>query len=1011
MTVRDAIIEKLDVQRILTELLELDLEDKGNDWRVICPFHDDHRASLSVQKDEGILYCFVCDHRGSIFDLVMEYKRLRYREAEELLVNFLGVDTTSELALAPHSGAPRKPRKTPDERDDEAEVEANTRPPINPVLVKSWHDNLYTTHHKQHGFLTTKLQLSERIIKQFMIGFDGERYTIPILDESGTVVNVRRYDPNATDTEDKMKNYYQIDPTDPSNGVVSYGRPARLFPLSAFGESDEIILVEGEKDCLIGREHGFNTLTTTGGAAKWRSKWNELFRGKRVFICYDQDKAGREGANRIAKELEAVTGVYIVELPRPSSAIKGYDLSDFFLIEGASDTDFRTVLLDARTFSTPPTPVAGALPVATVPLGLASLADNMGKPLATKVVVSGKNMAPYIVPKKLHVTCTCSDADDSCRNCPRWTKSGIYRGVMYAEDIELSAGSDKLLKLINCSDTQQKGYLKEIAGIDKKCGFGKVEITDNGNLQQIIVIPELDTAAASLEEQEYVSRNAYYLGHDIIANRAYEMQGYTWPHPLNQTATHVFDYKDDMQDSIRAFEMTTDVYDELARLFRPAHGQTIADKLQDIYNFHVLHTHGIRGRGEIQLAFDLVWHSVLHFSFMGQPVRKGWLEGLIVGDTSQGKTELTTRMRDFYNLGQRITGEKTSAAGLIGGLQKVGEQWILQWGAYPQNDRRALLIDEYSSLSTNDIANMTDLRSTGVAEIVKIRTERTNARVRALHCSNQRSGLMLRDVMQGITAIKELMGKNEDIRRLDFALTVATGEVSLDEINLSKDKLPRPKETYTREASKNLILWAWSRNTMAVSNQVTFEADAQQAILDHARRMGGKYHPRIPLVEPSDQRLKIARMAVALACRLFSTDETGEQVIVTKEHVDYIVSWLEQQYDKPSMSYDTWSASAWDSERFPGGIEEYIADIITDMPNAGDIVLFFSKQNRPFRQTEFEAATGLDRDSVKELIKILIRHSALQVDGNGYRTQPNLNTLIKKLKAGAVVGSRSVMMP
>ena len=1007
MTLRDAIVEKLDVYKVLTELLKVEVTDKGNDWRTLCPFHDDEHPSLNVQKEEGTLYCFVCNHTGSLFDLVMELKDVRYKDAEALLADFLGVDPTGMTALAPPSHV-RAKKKTIDERDDEAEIEAASRPPIDPALVAGWHANLTTRYPLQHGYLTTTLHLSEHLLKEFQIGFDGERYTIPVKDETGTIVNVRRYNPDAPDAEDKMKNYYQVDPT---VGVVSYGRPARLFPMSAFGEGDEIILVEGEKDCLVARNHGFNAVTTTGGAAKWRTKWNELFRGKRVYICYDMDKAGREGATKIAKELEAVTGVYIVTLPTPSSPIKGYDLSDFFLKELGSASDFRTVLLDARTFSTPPTPVAGTPPLMHVPLGMASLATNMGKPLATKVVVSGKNMAPYIVPKKLRVTCNCSDVEDACQFCPRWTKTGVHRGAHYEEEIDVDAANDKLLKLINCSDTQQKGYLKEIAGIDKKCTFGRVEIKDSGNLQQIIVIPELDAMAASLEEQEYVSRNAYYLGHDIIANRAYEMQGYTWPHPLNQTATHVFDFKDDMQDSIRSFEMTPDIHAELAELFRPATGESIDDKLRDIYNYHVLNTHGIKGRGEIQLAFDLVWHSILNFTFMGQAVRKGWLEGLIVGDTSQGKTELTTRMRDFYNLGQRITGEKTSAAGLIGGLQKVGEQWILQWGAYPQNDRRALLIDEYSSLSTNDIANMTDLRSTGVAEIVKIRTERTNARVRALHCSNQRSGLMLRDVMQGISAIKDLMGKNEDIRRLDFALTVATGEVSLDEINMPKNKLPKPKKIYNREASKNLVLWAWSRNSLAVSNQVMFEPDAETAILNHARRMGDKYHPRIPLVEPSDQRLKIARLAAALAARLFSTDDTGDTVIVTKDHVNYIVKWLEGQYDKPSMSYDTWSEMAWASERFTPTTKILIADTISDMPNAGDIVLFFSKQNRSFRQTEFEAATGIDREDVKELIKILIRYSALQVDGNGYRTQPNLNSLIKEMKTGAVVGSRAVVMP
>lgn len=989
MTVRDAILETLDVYGILTDLLNLTVKDKNNDWRVECPFHDDDTASLNVQKDEGILHCFGCGYKGSIFDLVMRIKDINYNEAEELLVEYLDVDTTSVTATTPKK---RQPKKTAAEREEEAETAAASRPPIDPAKVQAWHESLMTANAIRLDYLHTKWGISDATIRKFRLGFDGERYTIPIYDETGQIVNVRKYLPEAARSEDKMRNHIELLPT---GEPLRYGTPTRLFPLSALSDN-EIILVEGEKDAIIAHEYGFNALTTTGGAARWRESWNELFRGKRVFICYDQDKAGIDGTQKIAKELESVTGVYIVELPAPSTPYKGYDLANYFLDEGATRDEFLSVLLDAKTFSSPRIKEEDEPEPVDIPLALASHSSNIGKPLRTKAVVSGKNMAPYIVPTEVQVTCVCADGEKACITCPRWHKPGVPRGVDYKETITLSASEPNLLKLINCSDTQQKGYLKQLTGVDKKCAFGSVAVTANGNIQQIILIPELDIAAGSLDEQEYVSRTAYYRGHDIIANRSYTLTGYTWPHPMNQTATHVFDHKDDMQDSIKAFEMTPEIFKQLKETFSVEPGKTIDEKLKDIYNFHVKNTHGIRGRPEIQLAFDLVWHSVLTFDFIGQRVRKGWLEGLIVGDTSQGKTELTTQMLDYINLGQRITGEKTSAAGLIGGLQKIGDNWILQWGAYPQNDRRALLIDEYSSLHANEIANMTDLRSTGVAEVVKIRTERTNARVRAVLCSNLRSGLLLKDIAQGITGIKELMGKNEDVRRLDFAITVATGEVSLDEINKPRTLLPDSEKEYTREASKNLILWAWSRNLVR-KNQVQFTEEAEQEILDAAQRMGRKYHARIPLVEPSDQRLKIARMATALACRLFSTQD-GEVVSVEKEHVTYIVQWLKEQYDKDSMGYDDWSANAWASERFESGVEEELTELITELPNGDDIILFLSMQNKTFRQGELEAATGLDREDIKRLIHYFMRHNALSVDGNGYRIQPNLHKMVKKLK-------------
>ena len=988
---RTTIVESLDIHDVLEDLGYNKIEDKGTDWRVICPFDDNHEddtASLNVHKEHGAFFCFGCGEAGSLFQLYSHIKEIpmgnAYRELTDVAIKNGAVVKPSATAATP--AAPSVPR-----------------PPIDIRLVQRWHQDLMTKLPMQKFYLTDKWGLEEATMKKFMLGHDGSRYTLPVFNASGEVVNVRRYLPDAK--ADKMKNY--------ADGGFSYGSPARLYRLEALAEP-EILLTEGEKDCIVAVQHGFNAMTTTSGANYWNTDWNELFKEKIVYICYDADEAGRRGAQRVAEHLHEVCEVLLVELPEDKEH-EGFDLTDFFVDLGASALDFRELMNDAKTYSKPmelkpdePKPVE-------VPLALASMAEFNGKPILTNVIVSGKDMAPYLVPKVVRVKCHCGSGEEACPTCPRWRNPANPNPTTeYNTTFEIEANNPQLLKLINCSDTQQKGYLKEMAGVAKRCGYGNVAVDEFGNVQQIICIPELDqqqTSSFANEEYEYVSRTAYYLGHNIIANRSYRMKGYTHPEPKTQHATHVFDHKDDMQDSVRSFVMTEAIRDQLKETFSVKPGESIPDKLDDIYNYFSRHVHFIRGRHEIQLAFDLVWHSVLHFNFLGQPVRKGWLETLIIGDTSQGKTELTSRMRDYYNLGARITGEKTSTSGLVGGLQKMGDRWILQWGAYPQNDRRAILIDEYSSLSEEDIGNMTDLRSTGIAEIVKIRTERTNARVRAVLCSNARSGQMLKSYTQAIEAVRLLMGKSEDIRRLDFAITAATGEVDLSEINKPVHLLPVPKQEYSREACRNLVLWAWSRNVPPNINQVKFSEAAEQAILDASVKLGKKYHPKIPLVEPSDQRLKIARMAVALAVRLFSSDETGQLVLVEKDHVDYVVNWLETQYDKPSMAYDTWSEGEWRADRFGDGVEEGLAKYLIALPNGADIVNFLFAQVKPFRAADMENACGLDRETQKDLIRELTRNYALVNTPNGFKSQPNLNELLRKLKSGVPIGKSGVVLP
>lgn len=265
-------------------------------------------------------------------------------------------------------------------------------------------------------------------------------------------------------------------------------------------------------------------------------------------------------------------------------------------------------------------------------------------------------------------------------------------------------------------------------------------------------------------------------------------------------------------------------------------------------------------------------------------------------------TETIQNILKHYKLGEYCTGENTSFAGLIGGLQQVGKKWMIGWGKLPLNNRRLLFIDEVSGLDIETISNMSGIRSSGVAEVVKIQTEKTGARTRLIWSSNPRSGRKLDTYNYGIEAIKELMGRVEDIARFDFAITVASGEVDLDEIN--REVRAEVKHKYTSQMCNELVLWCWSRQP----DQIIISADTIREILQVSTYLGNKYSSKIPLVEPAEQRIKIARLSVALAGRLFSTDETYKNIVVKPEHVKYIYHFLDRQYSKTSMGYDLFSA-------------------------------------------------------------------------------------------------------
>lgn len=49
--------------------------------KCLCPFHDDHHASMSFHRGRNTFRCFVCGAHGGTIDLVMQYQRMDFKEA------------------------------------------------------------------------------------------------------------------------------------------------------------------------------------------------------------------------------------------------------------------------------------------------------------------------------------------------------------------------------------------------------------------------------------------------------------------------------------------------------------------------------------------------------------------------------------------------------------------------------------------------------------------------------------------------------------------------------------------------------------------------------------------------------------------------------------------------------------------------------------------------------------------------------------------------------------------
>jgi hypothetical protein len=934
---RDEAIRRLDVLAFMAaQGVEL-LATVGKDERRFrCPFHVDNEASANINTESGLWRCHACSVGGSPIDFLL-LKGASYREALEEVGRVAGLEPPGRRRAEP--AGPLSPSPTSSRLSDET--------------VAAWHEaalrnvELMRWLHEHRGY-------SDATITRFQIGWDGQRVTIPIRNEDGKLVNVRRYLRDSAGTKQKMLQ------------LVSGGGPdvtTRLFPGDAL--EGEVLLVEGEWDAMLCWQQGLTTArTVTAGAGIWNPSLTPLVAGRTVTIAYDHDDAGRKGALRVARILsqtEPPTQVFILAIPNLPE--KG-DVTDFFVEQQRTADELRALIRDAVPFLSTHHDSEEEEPVLTQ-LHAASDARLRGTRLELPVLLSGKGMTPFTVPRKFTVECDMGNKR-LCTICPMQEHHGV-------REVVLDPREATVLSLINVSAEAQQKALRALAEAVPQCNRPNVHTSTSVNVEELRLIPEIDELGAT-GDTEYVSRTGYFLGHGLLANRSYRMRGYTHPHPKTQATVHLLSEAIPSQDNISAFAVNDELIKSL-QIFR-ADGD-VAGRFGDIYEDFRRTVHRIHDRLDMQIAYDLVWHSPIAFVFNGAFVRRGWVEAMVMGDSGQGKTEMAMSLLHHYRLGQRVQGEQTSGAGLIGGLEKMGDTWMLSWGRIPLNDKRLLVIDETQGLPSTQIEAMSDVRATGVAEITKIRTERTNARCRLVWLANPTDGRTLAEHEQGVVAIRELFQKPEDVRRLDFAITVASGDVDYRR-SINVRALAGGEPRYSSDLSRDLVLWAWSRRP----EQVTFSQAATDAILAAATAMAERFHAAIPLVEPSDQRLKLARLAAAAAARTFSTPD-GEVLVVEAEHVAFVVDFLERVYAAPSMAYDEFSDSARGAESVDPESIEAIKELVGEWPNREEAIAYL-RRVRGFKKSDMIDVLGWDDIFAKLQIKLLARHRLIAQTRYGY---------------------------
>lgn len=145
----------------------------------------------------------------------------------------------------------------------------------------------------------------------------------------------------------------------PKDFVSPTGWDSRLYNEPVLKEGlKEVVLVEGEANCIAAMDHGIGDICGIPGAANRKAEWIDTFAKigvEKIYICYDRDKAGQKGAQEIASRI-GIEHCWKIMLPEfevtTEAGLKrpGKDLNEWFAQGGGTKEKFDALKAEAVLF-------------------------------------------------------------------------------------------------------------------------------------------------------------------------------------------------------------------------------------------------------------------------------------------------------------------------------------------------------------------------------------------------------------------------------------------------------------------------------------------------------------------------------------------------------------------------------------------------------------------------------------------------------------------------------------
>jgi predicted ATP-dependent protease len=723
-------------------------------------------------------------------------------------------------------------------------------------------------HAEYKSYLNARGITDEAII-EYKLGYAGDGIIYPVI-LNGIQFDTRTYAVNPDEGEPKIRSRKNSKPL--------------LFPYDAWiNDERDTLLTAGENDTILTRLKGFNAIETTLGEGSVPQILLQKFKSRRVYVIYDCDEAGRKSAQRIAFYLKDVGAeVYIIDLGLTGTK-DDKDLTDYFIHNGKTAEDLQALIDNAHFFTQDEYMEQKNKEFELVDLWNVKHSKYSDKYISSRVMQMGHFELPIVdIPSNVEWECRGEIESKICAVCPFHVKNNSGSWSLDSNNL------GDLLKLVEVDEAKQLSGLRNLCGIPGKCPNSRLSVTSKKHVEKVILSPDVETES-EMSGFRAAELHAYILDGDTEDGNKYRMYFKRVPHPKDQSIMLVVDKVEESDNAINAFKVT----DDFRKAMIPWQGNPY-EVMQKRYEVLGKAAVGKYLPESIFFSSEIVYHSVLDFKFLGSYM-KGHPEGLIVGASRTGKSEVGNVMSNFYGLGNVTECKNASSAGLIGGVEKSSNgTYRISWGEIPRNHKGMLFLDEISGLHPEVFKNLTGLRSQRIATIAKITKGKAPAKTRLLWVGNPKTNengrsRSLYDYASGVDVCLDLFPADEDISRFDFIVLVPEPDDYISPLN---DDGSVPEEQQLPDELKQLIRWAWSRT----KDQVKFDKYVEKYIESVAMELNKDFGSSVKIIGIEGTK-KIARIATSIAACCYSTDSTGDIVVVKKEHVDWVKDFLISCYD------------------------------------------------------------------------------------------------------------------